>query len=721
MKPGYLTLPTIWRGCTWPAVRLQWLDQDGHPINLNGWFPRAFTRHFDLNAAIIDAPNGVTRVSMNKFQTSELAQGVEDWDWVWLQKGASGVTLPPMIKGKVIVRHPVTNPEALTVVRIGGGSNYVTTRTPGPHYNLLGRYDLDSSMIREHLTTMRASGQNQIAIFCWYVSGLTWPDPGNPATPPNYFYPSRPWVYAHTLIPWHAVNPFIDPAAPITDATLSPQSARNLTDLFALLNELDFEVVNFRFGAQGNAHEPNAELVPPNDNWENAIPLSGLSGEVTGTTVGASRQSRARQWKFSTSTSMTDPGTGFLRINATLMSNASQMVVSNTTVGGFGQQDTFGALEVGDKIAWSGATVNSVITYRITALPVNHTGWWTLSIAKVTSSGGTPANNSLLNVTFVIDGKSNAAESEPDGGGGMTVWYSITGDNQWWSLQISRPRGSVIQAFHGAGVYHLIPDGTSNGSLSPPQPCIFFAQTGTTYYIRVGQSNVRMPDGPPQYPDYFTLAYKRNAGANEPPVPEYPTHTFPPEGWNDTKERQAIENSSFLKNVTTLVEAVKGSMRVTYDLMPEGSNARLYYSHIHRYYLARIWREWSTRFGVFNSCCASSLPQGYGIAYLIDLLNASLLTLPGFYAVDTYGAEIDGLTRIFNILKAAGGGESSKRICIFETYYNDPQVAKDLRQVIRATGLNFGGVTQWPRVKGTTGSFPFPDGYPRQFNQYINL
>jgi len=156
VKPGYLTLPTIWRGCTWSPVRIQWLNQDGDPIDLTGWFPRAFTRHFDLNAAIIDAVNGMTRVGLNKDVTADLAQGVEDWDWVWLQRGASGATLPPMLKGKVMVRHPVTNPEALTPVRIGGGSNFVkflsdpnnpdTSFPPDPfnrfHQSVVGLYHL---------------------------------------------------------------------------------------------------------------------------------------------------------------------------------------------------------------------------------------------------------------------------------------------------------------------------------------------------------------------------------------------------------------------------------------------------------------------------------------------------------------------------------------------------------------------------------------------------
>lgn len=108
MIPGHLDLPTIWRGCDWPAVTLKWKDQNGNPLNLTGYTPIATANNsYSLNPVVTDAANGVTQVSMNKTQSALVKLGDMAWDWVWLSP--SGYRWPPMLSGKIPVKEPNTN------------------------------------------------------------------------------------------------------------------------------------------------------------------------------------------------------------------------------------------------------------------------------------------------------------------------------------------------------------------------------------------------------------------------------------------------------------------------------------------------------------------------------------------------------------------------------------------------------------------------------------
>lgn len=106
MKPGKLDLPTIWRGCTWPVITLTWLDSNGDPIDLTGWTPSAHSKSINLNAAVTDAVNGVTTISLTKTQTANLKLGEEQWDWIWSNNGTK---LPPLLAGTVKIKEPTTS------------------------------------------------------------------------------------------------------------------------------------------------------------------------------------------------------------------------------------------------------------------------------------------------------------------------------------------------------------------------------------------------------------------------------------------------------------------------------------------------------------------------------------------------------------------------------------------------------------------------------------
>lgn len=112
MKPGKLDLPTIWRGCEWQAIELDWKDQDGQPINLAGFVPLATLRDgTNLNATVINATQGKTKLFLTTAETSNLKLGVQDWDWLW---GTADpyLVLPPFLTGKVPIKQPITHATA---------------------------------------------------------------------------------------------------------------------------------------------------------------------------------------------------------------------------------------------------------------------------------------------------------------------------------------------------------------------------------------------------------------------------------------------------------------------------------------------------------------------------------------------------------------------------------------------------------------------------------
>lgn len=112
MKPGKLDLPTIWRGCDWGPVTLKWKDQNGDPIDLTGWQPKAESLNIDLNPEITNAVSGITTLSLSRVETANLRLGVESWDWIWEHLDPGAYRYPPFLAGKVPIKEPQT--------RVGG-------------------------------------------------------------------------------------------------------------------------------------------------------------------------------------------------------------------------------------------------------------------------------------------------------------------------------------------------------------------------------------------------------------------------------------------------------------------------------------------------------------------------------------------------------------------------------------------------------------------------
>ena len=110
MKPAKLDLPTIWRGCDWGPVTMNWKDVNGDPINLSGWQPVAMSQNINLHASI-PPPNGVAQgivvLQLDRTQTLNLRLGSERWDFIW-QRIAGQYRFPPFLGGTVLIKDPVS-------------------------------------------------------------------------------------------------------------------------------------------------------------------------------------------------------------------------------------------------------------------------------------------------------------------------------------------------------------------------------------------------------------------------------------------------------------------------------------------------------------------------------------------------------------------------------------------------------------------------------------
>lgn len=110
MTPPQVDLPTIWRGCDWPAITLNWKDANGQPFNLQGWVPIAWTSAFSLNARVLNPPSaGVTQISLTNAQSAILKLGVVQWNWIWQQVSVNPpFVAEPVLAGSVEVKNPIT-------------------------------------------------------------------------------------------------------------------------------------------------------------------------------------------------------------------------------------------------------------------------------------------------------------------------------------------------------------------------------------------------------------------------------------------------------------------------------------------------------------------------------------------------------------------------------------------------------------------------------------
>lgn len=110
MKPFILDLPPIYRGCHYLPIIFKWKDAMGDPMTLSGWTPYCATKHFSLNAVVINPTTGTTRISLTRFQSADLKLGVEEWDWVWENHFGPSIT-GPYLAGTIEIKEPLAHLE----------------------------------------------------------------------------------------------------------------------------------------------------------------------------------------------------------------------------------------------------------------------------------------------------------------------------------------------------------------------------------------------------------------------------------------------------------------------------------------------------------------------------------------------------------------------------------------------------------------------------------
>src|SRR5262249_32500910 len=150
-------------------------------------------------------------------------------------------------------------------------------------------------------------------------------------------------------------------------------------------------------------------------------------------------------WRFSTTTSMADPGAGKIRFNTATPSTATALAISVTTDPGTDATRVLQSLTNGDSIYIQdqGNSANWV-RYKVNGTPTNNTTWFQIPVALYAtgSYGGTlPSNNTPLVLSFSGGGGTGGAASPLTTKG--DIWVYGTGDTR---LPVSATNGWVLTA-----------------------------------------------------------------------------------------------------------------------------------------------------------------------------------------------------------------------------------------------------------------------------------
>jgi len=160
--------------------------------------------------------------------------------------------------------------------------------------------------------------------------------------------------------------------------------------------------------------------------------LTGVSNGITLTI----------EWKFSTSTSNSDPGSGNFRYNNTIPSGVTEIYVDNITNNGVDLQTILSKIKSGfDLYIQQKDDSTKAFLFNITNNSINNSGWYTIPVSYISNgTGGLPQNNRAC--TFVLFNSSTGGSSS-----GSTTDNFVTGGtfNQTTrNLTLNRTNGSVI-------------------------------------------------------------------------------------------------------------------------------------------------------------------------------------------------------------------------------------------------------------------------------------
>jgi hypothetical protein len=189
--------------------------------------------------------------------------------------------------------------------------------------------------------------------------------------------------------------------------------------------------------------------------------------------------------------------------------------------------------------------------------------------------------------------------------------------------------------------------------------------------------------------------------------------------WTEWRQEQFDQNSAFIINVIGVVNQTKGSLKVIYDLGMEHAREIWDTNATHQRYCMTLWRNYlGAHLDPLESCAFSVIHGGSGITPMLHRMQSTNAAFPGCYCFDTYNFEYKVLTSAFAVLRSYG--QETKPVFIQETYYNDATSCSEIKRAIRDTpGLNFGGIFQWPQMRGAPKGSGCPDVYPKRFDNYL--
>lgn len=146
------------------------------------------------------------------------------------------------------------------------------------------------------------------------------------------------------------------------------------------------------------------------------------NGKATIATTGGDSDNAtfALEWRFSTSTTEADPGSGKLRYNNAIPASVTEIYIDDLTNAGVDASNILSALRAGDKFYVQQNDVATAAQLFTIVSVTDNTGWFTLGVT-VDGAGVLPGNNKKCAVVLLIgvSARDKWASITPDSGGAL--------------------------------------------------------------------------------------------------------------------------------------------------------------------------------------------------------------------------------------------------------------------------------------------------------------
>lgn len=180
------------------------------------------------------------------------------------------------------------------------------------------------------------------------------------------------------------------------------------------------------------------------------------------------------QWRFDSTTTMANPGNGDIRLNNAAMASVTQIAIAELSNSGVDTQNYLATLRVNDIFYLQDENdATKFGRFVINAAPTDNGTWWQLSVTYVNSgAGGTPANNQICRIAFLLN--------NGGGGGGSASAMSDLTDVDLTGLS----NNDILVYDSTSSTWKPEPNGGgSGGTAFMPQVDLIDDTNGTYYYF----------------------------------------------------------------------------------------------------------------------------------------------------------------------------------------------------------------------------------------------